>query len=101
MLLKRFLVRKRIEEKLAPLFVFLASRRVRDVLSHVISPFLIQLGEPIELFQEEFDRLAKPDEEWRSFMPHNLSYSARSQEDEERRQFFLDSPANRIGRASC
>src|SRR5260370_21489041 len=45
-------------------------------------------------FQEEFDRLAKLDEEWRDYMAQNVSYSARSQEDEERRQFFLDSLAN-------
>src|ERR1700751_6331011 len=45
-------------------------------------------------FQEEFEKLAKLDEEWRDFMAQNVSYSARSQEDEERRQFFLDSLAN-------
>jgi len=45
-------------------------------------------------FQEEFDRLAKLDEEWRDYMAQNVSYSGRSQEDEERRQFFLDSLAN-------
>jgi RNA polymerase sigma-54 factor len=45
-------------------------------------------------FQQEFERLAKLDEEWRDYMAQNVSYSARSQEDEERRQFFLDSLAN-------
>jgi RNA polymerase sigma-54 factor len=45
-------------------------------------------------FQEEFEKLAKLDEEWRDYMAQNVSYSARSQEDEERRQFFLDSLAN-------
>ena len=45
-------------------------------------------------FQEEFEKLAKLDEEWRDYMEQNVSYSARSQEDEERRQFFLDSLAN-------
>jgi RNA polymerase sigma-54 factor len=45
-------------------------------------------------FQEEFERLAKLDEEWRDYMAQNVSYSARTQEDEERRQFFLDSLAN-------
>ena len=45
-------------------------------------------------FQEEFDKLAKLDEEWRDYMAQNVSYSGRSQEDEERRQFFLDSLAN-------
>jgi len=42
-------------------------------------------------FQEEFDRLSKLDDEWRDFMSQNNAYSARSQEDEERRQFFFDS----------
>jgi len=45
-------------------------------------------------FQEEFEKLAKLDEEWRDYMAQSVSYSARSQEDEERRQFFLDSLAN-------
>jgi len=42
-------------------------------------------------FQEEFDRLAKLDEEWRDYMSQSQSYSGRSAEDEERRQFFFDS----------
>ena len=42
-------------------------------------------------FQEEFERLAKLDEEWRDYMAQSSSYSAKSQEDEERRQFFFDS----------
>ncbi len=42
-------------------------------------------------FQEEFDRLAKLDEEWRDYMAQSSSYSGRSSEDEERRQFFFDS----------
>jgi len=44
-----------------------------------------------EEFQEEFERLAKLDEEWRDYMAQNASYSGRSAEDEERRQFFFDS----------
>jgi RNA polymerase sigma-54 factor len=44
-----------------------------------------------EDFQEEFDRLAKLDEEWRDYMVQSASYSGRSAEDEERRQFFFDS----------
>ena len=44
-----------------------------------------------EEFQEEFDRLAKLDEEWRDYMAQSSGYSARSAEDEERRQFFFDS----------
>lgn len=42
-------------------------------------------------FQEEFDRLAKLDEEWRDYMAQSASYSGRSADDEERRQFFFDS----------
>ena len=42
-------------------------------------------------FQEEFDRLAKLDDEWRDYMAQSQSYSGRSAEDEERRQFFFDS----------
>jgi RNA polymerase sigma-54 factor len=42
-------------------------------------------------FQEEFDRLAKLDEEWRDYMAQSSSYSGRSSEEEERRQFFFDS----------
>src|SRR6516162_6271137 len=45
-------------------------------------------------FQEEFERLAKLDEEWRDYMAQNVSYSARNPEDEERRQFFFDSIAS-------
>ena len=44
-----------------------------------------------EEFQEEFDRLAKLDEEWRDYLAQNASYSSRSSEEEERRQFFFDS----------
>ncbi|HEV7867112.1 MAG TPA: RNA polymerase factor sigma-54 [Chthoniobacteraceae bacterium] len=44
-----------------------------------------------EEFQEEFDRLAKLDEEWRDYMSQSQSYSGRSSEEEERRQFFFDS----------
>ncbi len=42
-------------------------------------------------FKEEFDRLSKLDDEWRDYMAQSSSYSARSAEDEERRQFFFDS----------
>jgi RNA polymerase sigma-54 factor len=42
-------------------------------------------------FKEEFDQLAKLDEEWRDYMAQSSSYSARSQDEEEKRQFFLDS----------
>ncbi len=46
-----------------------------------------------EEFKEEFDRLAKLDNEWRDYMAQSSSYSGRSQEDEEKRQFFFDSIA--------
>jgi len=42
-------------------------------------------------FQEEFDNLAKLDEEWRDYMAQSGSYNARSAEDDERRQHFFDS----------
>src|SRR6202162_1938732 len=42
-------------------------------------------------FKEEFDRLAKLDDEWRDYMAQSSSYSGRSQEDEDKRQFFFDS----------
>lgn len=42
-------------------------------------------------FDEEFERLAKLDDEWRDYMAQNSTYSGRSQEEEERRQFFFDS----------
>jgi RNA polymerase sigma-54 factor len=45
-------------------------------------------------FEEEFERLAKLDEEWRDYMAQNVSYSSRNPEDEERRQFFFDSLAS-------
>src|SRR5215212_7521686 len=44
-----------------------------------------------EEFDQEFDRLAKLDEEWRDYMSQSAGYSHRSAEDEERRQFFFDS----------
>ena len=42
-------------------------------------------------FQEEFERLSKLDDEWRDYMSQSASYSGRSAEEEERRQFFFDS----------
>lgn len=47
-----------------------------------------------EEFKEEFERLAKLDEEWRDYMSQSSTYSGKSQEDEERRQFFFDSLIN-------
>jgi RNA polymerase sigma-54 factor len=45
-------------------------------------------------FKEEFERLAKLDEEWRDYMAQSASFASRSSEDDERRQFFLDSIAS-------
>lgn len=47
-----------------------------------------------EKFQEEFEQLARLDEEWREYMAQTGSYSSRSEEDEERRQHMFDSVAN-------
>ncbi len=44
-----------------------------------------------EEFDQEFERLAKLDEEWRDYMSQSTAYSQRSAEEEERRQFFFDS----------
>ena len=44
-------------------------------------------------FKEEFDKLATLDEEWRDYMAQSGSYSGRSQDSKDRRQFFFDSIA--------
>src|SRR2546430_1432592 len=44
-------------------------------------------------FKEEFEQLAKLDEEWRDYMAQSSSYSGRSQEAKDKRQFFFDSIA--------
>src|SRR5437870_9304740 len=46
-----------------------------------------------EEFKAEFDQLAKLDDEWRDYMAQSSSYSGRSQEAEDKRQFFCDSIA--------
>lgn len=46
---------------------------------------------PDDNFKEEFDKLAKLDDEWRDYMAQSSSYSGRSQEQEDKRQFFFDS----------
>lgn len=53
-------------------------------------PSLEDKQREMEEFQQEFERLAKLDDEWRDYMAQG---SHRSQEDEERRQFFFDSIA--------
>ena len=42
-------------------------------------------------FKEEFDQLAKLDDEWRDYMAQSSSSSGGSQEAEDKRQFFFDS----------
>jgi len=44
-------------------------------------------------FKEEFDQLAKLDDEWRDYITQSSSFSGRSQDEEEKRQFFFDSIA--------
>ncbi len=44
-------------------------------------------------FKEEFDKLARVDEEWRDYMAQSGSYSGRSREAKDKRQFFFDSIA--------
>src|SRR2546421_785442 len=44
-------------------------------------------------FKEEFEKLASLDEEWRDYMAQSSGYSGRSQEAEDKRQFFFDSIA--------
>jgi RNA polymerase sigma-54 factor len=44
-------------------------------------------------FKEEFDQLAKLDDEWRDYMAQSSSYTPRSQDEDEKRQFFFDSIA--------
>ena len=50
--LQSFLAGDRVEEKLPSLLVFGVSRRIAYILGHVISPFLVQFGEPLELLLE-------------------------------------------------
>jgi RNA polymerase sigma-54 factor len=54
-------------------------------------PSLEEKQRELDDFQQEFEHLAKLDEEWRDYMAQTSAYSSRSQEDEERRQFFFDS----------
>jgi RNA polymerase sigma-54 factor len=68
------------------------------------NPVLEELAEPTaeerevsespteeDKFKEEFDQLAKLDEEWRDYMAQSGSFSGRSKVDEDKRQFFFDS----------
>lgn len=42
-------------------------------------------------FKEEFDQLAKLDDEWRDYMAQSGSYTRRNPDEDEKRQFFFDS----------
>src|SRR5260370_39078166 len=44
-------------------------------------------------FKEEFEKLASLDEGWRDYMAQSGGYSGRSQEAEDKRQFFFESIA--------
>ncbi|MGI8820892.1 MAG: RNA polymerase factor sigma-54 [Chthoniobacterales bacterium] len=46
-----------------------------------------------EDFKQEFDQLAKLDDEWRDYMAQSGSFSARAVDEDEKRQFFFDSIA--------
>jgi RNA polymerase sigma-54 factor len=48
---------------------------------------------PNDNFKDEFDKLARLDEEWRDYMAQSSSYSGRSREAKDKRQFFFDSIA--------
>ncbi|HWL54917.1 MAG TPA: RNA polymerase factor sigma-54 [Chthoniobacteraceae bacterium] len=55
-------------------------------------PSLEDKQRELDEFQQEFDHLAKLDDEWRDYMAQSSAYSHRSaQADEKRRQFFFDS----------
>ncbi len=46
---------------------------------------------PDDNFEQEFEKLAKLDEEWREYMAQSNSFSARGSDEDERRQHFFDS----------
>ena len=60
----------------------------------ITEPSIEDRQQEADEFKEEFERLAKLDDEWRDYMAQSSTYSAKSQEDEERRQFFFDSLVN-------
>jgi RNA polymerase sigma-54 factor len=65
---------------------------VLEELPSELSPDERETAEPSadNNFKEEFEKLASLDEEWRDYMAQSRSYS-RSQEAQEKRQFFFDS----------
>ena len=48
-------------------------------------------NEPVDDFQAEFEKLTKLDDEWRDFFAQTRVPNRASQEDEEKRQFMMDS----------
>ncbi|HEY5892417.1 MAG TPA: RNA polymerase factor sigma-54 [Chthoniobacterales bacterium] len=60
----------------------------------ITEPSIEEKQRELDEFKEEFERLAKLDDEWRDYMAQNTSYSSRTSDEEERRQFFFDSLVN-------
>lgn len=57
----------------------------------ITEPSIEDKQQEMEDFKDEFEKLAKLDEEWRDYMAQSSSYSGRTSDEEERRQFFFDS----------
>lgn len=57
----------------------------------ITEPSIEDKQREMEDFKDEFEKLAKLDEEWRDYMAQSASYSGRTSDEEERRQFFFDS----------
>lgn len=60
----------------------------------ITEPSIEDKQREMEDFKDEFEKLAKLDEEWRDYMAQSSSYSGRTADEEERRQFFFDSIVN-------
>ena len=60
----------------------------------ITEPSIEDKQRELDDFKEEFEKLAKLDEEWRDYMAQSASYSGRTSDEEERRQFFFDSIVN-------
>ena len=60
----------------------------------ITEPSIEDKQREMEDFKDEFEKLAKLDEEWRDYMSQSASYSGRTSDEEERRQFFFDSLVN-------
>ena len=60
----------------------------------ITEPSIEDKQREMEDFKDECEKLAKLDEEWRDYMSQSASYSGRTSDEEERRQFFFDSLVN-------